>query len=89
MKLDGVREPSVHYAVAIDYEHEHRDAEHEHDRDKSRTMRWTEGRRVSLFEVENLSRRLGQRRRSGIEETAIVLVLSGTVLVLVIEMGQP
>ena len=34
MKLDGVREPSVGYAVAIDYEHEHRDAEHEHDRDK-------------------------------------------------------
>ena len=34
MKFDGVREPSVVYAVAIDYEHEHRDAEHEHDRDK-------------------------------------------------------
>ena len=36
MKFDGVKEPSVDYAVAIDYEHEHehehRDAEHEHER---------------------------------------------------------
>ncbi|QDS93572.1 hypothetical protein FF011L_23440 [Roseimaritima multifibrata] len=31
MKFDGVKEPSVDYAVAIDYEHEHRDAEHEHE----------------------------------------------------------
>ena len=32
VKFDGVKEPSVNSAVAIDYEHEHRDAEHEHDR---------------------------------------------------------
>ncbi|QDS93233.1 hypothetical protein FF011L_19940 [Roseimaritima multifibrata] len=31
MKFDGVKEPSVDYAVTIDYEHEHRDAEHEHE----------------------------------------------------------
>ncbi|QDS93236.1 hypothetical protein FF011L_19970 [Roseimaritima multifibrata] len=30
-EFDGVKEPSVDYAVAIDYEHEHRDAEHEHE----------------------------------------------------------
>ena len=33
MKFDGVGEPSVDYALAIDYEHEHRDAEHEHERE--------------------------------------------------------
>ncbi|QDS95651.1 hypothetical protein FF011L_44490 [Roseimaritima multifibrata] len=32
MKFDDVKEPSVDYAVPIDYEHEHRDAEHEHAR---------------------------------------------------------
>ena len=32
MKSDGVKEPSLDYAVVIDYEHEHRDAEHEHGR---------------------------------------------------------
>ena len=33
MKFDGVKEPSVDYAVGIDYEHEHRFTEHEHERD--------------------------------------------------------
>ena len=31
-EIDSVKEPSVEYALAIDYEHEHRDAEHEHER---------------------------------------------------------
>lgn len=38
IKLDGVTESAVEYAVEFDCEHEHRDAEHEHDEKRVQRM---------------------------------------------------